>query len=143
MPSPATAPGRSSSGLRGLRRVSTPRSVAEDGQVTDVDHEALLARGAARRAARARQGQPRSTRVAIPADQVEVLVVGDGVVRRGAVGQVRVAHQAELLEHLEGAVDRRDVDRARRAAAPRRSTSSGVAWPSFSTRPQDELRAAG
>ena len=49
--------------------------------------------------------------VTIPADQVEVLVVADRVVRRGAVAEVCVPDQAELLEHLEGAVDGRDVDR--------------------------------
>ena len=49
--------------------------------------------------------------LAIPADQVEVLVVADRVVRRRAVAEVGVPHQAELLEHLEGAVDGGDVDR--------------------------------
>src|SRR3954471_1017836 len=115
MPSPATAPGRSNKGLRLLLLgilVLTLHTLAEDRQVADVDDEPLLL---------AQPVRERSDHlwvngddaVTIPADQVEVLVVADRVVRRGAVGEVRVSDQAELLEDLEGAVDRRDVDGAR------------------------------
>lgn len=42
-----------------------------------------------------------------------VIVIG-GVVRRGAVAEVRVGDEAELFEQFKGPVDGRDVDPARR-----------------------------
>src|SRR6266511_5499868 len=47
---------------------------------------------------------------ATAADKVQVFILGR-VVRRGAVVKVGVPDQAELLEQLQGAVDRGDVDR--------------------------------
>ena len=55
-------------------------------------------------------------RAAVAADQVHVVVVGGDRVGRGAVPEVGVADQAELLEQLEGPVDGRDVDPGRRLA---------------------------
>src|SRR3954453_5478440 len=102
MPSPATAPGRSSRGLLPLRL--TLHALTEDRQVADVDLEPLLlAQPIRERSDHVRVNGDDA--VTIPADEVEVLVVRDGVVCRGAVREVGVAHQPELLEHLEGAVD--------------------------------------
>jgi len=47
---------------------------------------------------------------AVAADEVYVLLLADGVIRGRAVGQVRVGHQAELLEELQRAVNGGDVD---------------------------------
>ena len=69
-------------------------------------------------------------RAADPADQVDVLVLADGVVGRRAVRQVRVGDQAELLEQLQRAVDGGDVDPGGRPRAPRRAPAPGVACPS-------------
>src|ERR1700712_1173269 len=47
----------------------------------------------------------------LPADEVGVLVATRGVVRRRPVAEVGVPDQAELVEQLEGAIDRGEVDR--------------------------------
>src|SRR6476619_1022093 len=107
MPSPATAPGRSS---RGLRTGYTLLTGAEDRQVPDVhDERVLLTEPLSQRRQHIRVNGDDA--VTIPADQMEVLVLGHRVVRRGAVAQMGVAHQAELLEDLQRAVDGRHVDR--------------------------------
>src|SRR4051794_18616105 len=124
MPSPETAPGRSS---RGLRTRVALLTTAEDGQVPDVHDEAVVA---AQRLAQRREHLwvNRDDAVTIPADQVEVLPLAHRVVRRGPVVEVRVPDQAELLEHLQGPVDRRDVDRRRtRPDVPEHLVGGGVA----------------
>src|SRR6478752_2338118 len=99
MPSPPTAPGRSS---RGLRTGSTLLTGAEDRQVADVhDERVLLTEPLSQR--RQHIWVNGDDAVTIPADQVEMLVLGDRVVGRGAIAQVGVAHQTELLEHLQRA----------------------------------------
>jgi hypothetical protein len=93
--------------------LSLPGAVAGDG----VDAPVAAHYGSFNREQRGEHIRPNRDHLpAIPADQVEVLVVAHRVVRRGAVGQVRVPHQPELLEHLEGAVDGRDVQRRRALA---------------------------
>ena len=87
-------------------------------------------------------GSTEMTRLTIPADQVEVLVVGHRVVGRRAVAEVGVADQAELLEHLERAVDRRDVDRRGVLRGPRPAPRR--AWRGRAARPRPgSARAAG
>ena len=79
--------------------------------------------------------------VTIPADQVEVLVVAHRVVGRGPVAEVGVADQAELLEHLERAVDRRDVDRRGLLPAPGPAPRRG--WRARAPRPRAGSARAG
>src|SRR5689334_2397791 len=124
MPLPATAPGSWSRGLWyvWLCGVSLTRPAygapephrwsaagaagAEDGQVPDVRHEAVR-RVELLEERLQHRGPHRDHVAAAAADHVEVLVTAHRVVGRGAVTQVGVADQAELLEHLEVAVDRR------------------------------------
>ncbi len=85
---------------------------AEHGQVTHVDGEVLLVAQAFGQG-REHAWSNRDDAPTIPADQVEVLVVADGVVGRRPVAEVGVPHQPEPFEHLEGPVDGRGVDRRR------------------------------
>src|SRR6478736_7139911 len=99
MPSPATAPGRSS---RGLRTGSTLLTGTEDCQVPDVhDERVLLTEPLSQRRQHIRVNGDDA--VTIPANKVEVLVLGHRVVGRGAVTEVGMTHQTQLLEDLERA----------------------------------------
>ena len=76
-----------------------------------------------RRAQRLRQGLQRVDvdlvdRAAVMTDQVDVLVLGRRV-RRRAVPEMGVLHDAELLQQVQRAVDRGDVHRGRRLLHPR------------------------
>ena len=91
----------------------------EDGQVADVDGEAVLRRRPVDRAVAPHPGQPTATRPQFRHTRWKCSWPRDGVVRRGPVAEVRVADQPELLEHLERAVDGRDVHRRRACGPPR------------------------
>ena len=153
MPSPATAPGRSSRGLRSwasvLTRVVDSRSAAAEARsgaphVHASEDRRWLASTRSRVAQRSSSDirVNRDDAVAIPADQVEVLVVGDRVVRRRAVAEVRVPDQAELLEDLERAVDGGDVDRRGLLAHPRQHLVGGGVAEGVD-RAQDQLALRG
>ena len=80
-----------------------------DGHVTDIGGETSIALQGVQEFARDRSGD-RVDAIAPSADKVDVHVIIHGVVRRGAVTEVRMRHQADLLEHLERAVDGREID---------------------------------
>jgi hypothetical protein len=93
-----------------LTRFSPAVSAApEHGQVCHVGLEALPL-------VQRRDQRPDGVRAhladlpAVLADQVDVVGVAGQVVGRRAVVQVRVGDKAEVVQELEGAVDRRDVD---------------------------------
>lgn len=80
--------------------------------MTDVDGETLLVEDPlAKRLDRVRLDL--DDPLAVAADQVGVFGDFGGVVRGGAVAEVGMGDQPELLQQLEGAVDGRDVDASR------------------------------
>jgi len=102
----------------------TAGALAEDGQMTEVGLEVIaLAQPLRQRSSHLRVN--RRDPLTLPADDVEMLPAGGRVVRRAAVTQVGVPHQAELLEELQVAVDRREVDRRRRPAYLRQDVLGG------------------
>src|SRR5215469_15468132 len=110
--SPQAAPRPGGSLLR-VREPAAFAAGAEHGQVPHVGLEPVL--GVQRRDQGARGlGGQLGHPAALPADQVHMLRFGREVVARSAVPEVSVGDQAELLEQLEGAVDRGDVHAPRR-----------------------------
>jgi len=106
---------------RAARRTGSAAAVragAEDREVAGVDGEPVLGRDAAH-GRLDELDRDLFDAAALAADEVEMVGVVSRVVGRRAVAQVRVRHQAELLEELEGPVDGGDVHPARGTANPR------------------------
>ena len=106
---------------------------AEDGEVLHVGLEPEAAPQLARRTAPRPTTSASMHHVAVPADQVHVVVAVGEVVGRRAVPEVGVADQAQLLQQLQRPVDGGDVDAATRSCAPRRGCRPGSRAPRWST----------
>src|SRR4051812_4098762 len=85
------------------------RACAEHREVSNVCHEALIPFELLDQRSD-RVGRDLRDRAADATDQMDVLGSRGRVVGRRAMAEVRVLDQAELLEQLQRAVDRGDVD---------------------------------